>query len=120
MTVGSFDTKQINELVELASLKGSEYMLIDNGSVTLKVTVDSLLGYIANQVNSGGGGSSTPGTSSNGIHFIGVDEEDIPIESRTAGDFYIRAVSAEDIRLGSDTPSVLNVSPNMRIKIVEE
>ena len=43
--------KRINELGSLNKLTGKEEILIDNGEDTLKVTVDSLLGYIANSIN---------------------------------------------------------------------
>lgn len=44
------DPKQITDLVELAKLGGSEYMLIDNGSTTLKVSVETLLGYMGSKI----------------------------------------------------------------------
>lgn len=40
------DTRRIIELLELAKLDGTEYMLVDNGLQSLKISVDTLLGYM--------------------------------------------------------------------------
>ena len=64
---GTFETKQIHELNPLAKLSGKEELLIDNGEGTLRVTVDTMLGYIRDQINAstgsgGSGGGTDPGT----------------------------------------------------------
>lgn len=40
------DTRRIIDLLELAKLNGTEYMLVDDGSQSLKISVDTLLGYM--------------------------------------------------------------------------
>lgn len=61
--VDIYGVKQIHELNQLNKLNGKEELLIDNGEVTLRVTVDTMLGYIRDQINgSTGGGSSSLGT----------------------------------------------------------
>ena len=69
---GTFDTKQIHELNPLAKLSGKEELLIDNGEGTLRVTVDTMLGYIRDQINAstGSGGGGTTPTSASTIHII--------------------------------------------------
>lgn len=94
--VETFETKRIEELVSLAKLNGKEELLIDNGDTTLKVTVDTLLGYIRDQINSasgGGTGGVTPSNPEPILHFISSGSDDIPSESRPEGHYYIRSIS---------------------------
>lgn len=44
------DPKQLQELLELAKVNGTEYMLIDDGNTSLKIKVDTLLGYMTSAV----------------------------------------------------------------------
>ena len=46
----STEPKDLKDLLELAKVNGQEYMLIDDGNTSLKVKVDTLLGYISNTV----------------------------------------------------------------------
>lgn len=118
---GIFDTKQIHELNPLVKLQGKEELLIDNGEYTLRVTVDTLLGYIRDQINAstggGGGSSSGPGTT---IHLIKEGEPDIPIESREEGHYYIRVVDAVDMQMSAGMPRLIKVSPNMGLRLISD
>lgn len=116
--VDIYGVKQIHELTPLNKLGGKEELLIDNGDVTLRVTVDTLLGYIRDQINNAtGGGSSSPGTT---IHFIGLGEPNIPAESREKGHYYIRVVNAKDAHLATGLPRLIRVSPNMRLRLTDD
>lgn len=119
---GTFETKQIHELTPLSKLNGKEEILIDDGDGTLRVTVDTLLGYIRDTINAsagGGGGSSEtgPGTT---IHIIQEGEPDIPIESRPEGHYYIRVVNAVEAQLSTGLPRVIKVSPNMQLRLITD
>lgn len=85
---GVIETRQISELVELAKLNGSEHLLIDNNSEdTLKVTVDTLLGYIREQINAGTGPIGKGDTT---INVLQPTDDDIPAESRPTDNFYLK------------------------------
>lgn len=119
---GTFDTKQIHELNPLAKLSGKELLLIDNGEGTLNVTVDTMLGYIRDQINAstGGGGSGTIPESATVIHVINKGDPDIPVESRPEGHFYIKVTDVKDAQLASGLPRVIRVSPNMGLRIIDD
>ena len=118
---GTFDTKQIHELNPLVKLNGKEEVIIDDGNGTLRVTVDTLLGYIRDQINASvGSGTGSGGTVSKGttIHVINQGEENIPAESRPEGHFYLRVVKASEAQLSSGLPRVIRVSPNMGLRML--
>lgn len=121
---GTFETKQIHELNPLAKLTGKEEVLIDDGNGTLRVTVDTLLGYIRDQINvSAGGGSGEPSQEqASTIHVVRIDEgeEDIPVESRPAGHFYIKVIDSIEAQLSSGLPRIIKVSPNMGLRIIDD
>ena len=119
---GTFDTKQIHELNPLAKLSGKELLLIDNGEGTLNVTVDTMLGYILDQINAstGGGGGGTIPESATVIHVINKGDPDIPVESRPEGHFYIKVTDVKDAQLASGLPRVIRVSPNMGLRIIDD
>ena len=119
---GTFDTKQIHELNPLAKLSGKELLLIDNGEGTLNVTVDTMLGYIRDQINAstGGGGGGTIPESATVIHVINKGHPDIPVESRPEGHFYIKVTDVKDAQLASGLPRVIRVSPNMGLRIIDD
>ena len=119
---GTFDTKQIHELNPLAKLSGKELLLIDNGEGTLNVTVDTMLGYIRDQINAstGGGGGGTIPESAIVIHVINKGDPDIPVESRPEGHFYIKVTDVKDAQLASGLPRVIRVSPNMGLRIIDD
>lgn len=119
MVTGTFDTKQIHELTELTKLSGREEVLVDNGEVTMRVSVDTLLGYIRNQINGNSSAGTSTSTGGSGIHFLDVGE-DLPAESRITDNFYIRAVSVTDAQIASGLPRTIKVSPNMQLQIVSD
>lgn len=114
---GTFETKQIHELQPLVKLNGKEEVIIDDGNGTLRVTVDTLLGYIRDQINASvGGGTATSGGGT--IHVIQKGEENIPAESRPEGHFYLRVVDANDAQLSTGLPRIVKVSPNMGLRMI--
>lgn len=115
----AFDTKQIHELNPLSKLSGKEELLIDDGNGTLRVTVDTMLGYIRDQINMSGGNIPVP-TESSVIHIIQKDEQDIPVESRQKGHYYIKIVDAIEAQLSTGLPRVIKVSPNMGLRLITE
>lgn len=114
--VDIYGVKQIHELTQLNKLNGREDMLIDNGDVTLKVTVDTLLGYIRDQINLSLGGTTSGGGTT--IHFIGEGEENIPVESREKDHYYIRVVKGAEAHLSTGIPRLIRVSPNMGLRMI--
>ena len=120
---GNVDTKQIHELNPLAKLTGKEELLIDDGNGTLRVTVDTMLGYIRDQINASVG-EDTGGSTEKGstLHVIRIDEgeENIPVESRPEGHFYLKVVDATEAQLSSGLPRLIRVSPNMGLRIIED
>lgn len=122
---GTFETKQIHELNPLAKLTGKEELLIDDGNGTLRVTVDTMLGYIRDQINASAGGEDGTGGASeqaSTIHVIRMDqgEENVPVESRPAGHFYIKVVDSIEAQLSSGLPRIIRVSPNMGLRIIDD
>ena len=122
---GTFETKQIHELNPLAKLTGKEELLIDDGNGTLRVTVDTMLGYIRDQINASAGGEGETGGGSeqaSTIHVIRMDqgEENVPVESRPAGHFYIKVVDSTEAQLSSGLPRIIRVSPNMGLRIIDD
>ena len=121
---GTFETKQIHELNPLAKLTGKEELLIDDGNGTLRVTVDTMLGYIRDQINASAGGEGGTGGAEQAstIHVIRMDqgEENVPVESRPAGHFYIKVVDSIEAQLSSGLPRIIRVSPNMGLRIIDD
>ena len=122
---GTFETKQIHELNPLAKLTGKEELLIDDGNGTLRVTVDTMLGYIRDQINASAGGEDETGGGSeqaSTIHVIRMDqgEENVPVESRPAGHFYIKVVDSVEAQISSGLPRIIRVSPNMGLRIIND
>lgn len=121
---GTFETKQIHELNPLVKLSGKEELLIDNGNGTLRVTVDTMLGYIRDQINAATGGGSGGGgggsEASTVIHVIQKGEPDIPIESRPDGHFYIKVTDVIEAQLASGLPRLIRVSPNMGLRLIDD
>lgn len=109
--------KRITELDSLHKLSGSELMLIDNGRITMKVTVDTLLGYIAKEINKGT--INTDIFNSSNIIEMEIGE-DIPIDSRVDGNKYLRTCSTYEAQITAGIDTTIVVSPNMALKIIED
>lgn len=109
--------RRITELDQLNKLTGKELMLIDNGEVSMKVTVDSLLGYIAKEINAG---TFHEGMfSSCNITEMDIDE-DIPVASRVDGNKYLRTCRTYEAQIAAGIDTTIIVSPNMGLRIVED
>ena len=114
-----YGVKQIHELTPLNKLQGKEELLIDNqGEVTLKVTVDTLLGYIRDQINGSTGTGGCGGATT--IHFIAEGEPNIPKESREQGHYYLRVVKGTSAHLSTGLPRLIRVSPNMGLRMITD
>ena len=109
-------TKRITEMNPLPKLTGKEEVLIDNGNDTYRVTVDTLLGYIANQINKGTI-PSIPTEANTNIVVI-PEGESIPTDSRVEGTYYIEIQSTSDMHL--ILSSRVRVSPNMGLKLIND
>lgn len=116
--ISTYDAKQIHELDPLNKLSGKEEVLIDDGELTYRVTVDTLLGYIRDQINASVGGSSINGSEATTIHFIPAGEE-IPVTAREDGHYYINVQSnmSTGYRGGLTT---FKISPNMGLRMIVE
>ena len=111
-------TKRINELNFLSKLNGSEELLIDNGGDdTYKITVDTLLGYIAHQINEG----TIPQSVYESTNIVVIDEgENIPIESRVDGTYYLRVCNVESANISAGLSKNIRISPNMGLKLIND
>lgn len=109
--------KRITELEQLKKLSGLELMLIDDGVTAKKVSVDTLLGYIAKEINSGT--ISEDLFSSCNIIEIPVGE-DIPVVSRIDGNYYLRTCEVKDAQIAAGMDTTIVVGPNMALKLVED
>ena len=83
--MSTYDTKRLVELLELAKLNGTEYMLVDDGSQSLKISVDTLLGYMSTVLtNKIAGVINLPFGSIFGVTEINAEQE---LEKRLGGDW---------------------------------
>ena len=116
---GTYETKQIHELnaVGNGKLTGKELLLIDlnNGNETMNVTVDTLLGYIRDQINNSTGTPTPPTGGGTSIHLI-PEDEDVPIDTRDKGHYYIKIVDSKEAQISTGLPRVIKVSPNMSLR----
>lgn len=116
-SVAVVGTKRITELNTLAKLTGKEEVLIDNGDETYKITVDSLLGYIANQINAG----TYPPSVTDTTDIIVIPEgEDIPVSERVKGNFYLKVTGTTEASVVGGLTSRIRVSPNMGLKVIND
>lgn len=108
--------KQITDLDELKKLNGKESVLVDNGEYSYRTTIDTLLGYIANQINAGTFPSEMLKSTSITVIPEGTS---LPASARVDGNFYIRECNSEDASNIAVNGSII-VSPNMGLKIVSD
>lgn len=109
--------KRITELSQLNKLSGKELMLIDNGELSMKITVDTLLGYIAKEINKG----TIHEGMFNSCNIIEMDiDEDIPVASRVDGNKYLRTCRTYEAQIAAGIDTTIVVSPNMGLRIVED
>lgn len=109
--------KRMDELDQINKLTGTELMLIDNGDLSMKVTVDTLLGYIAREINAG---TIHDGMFSS-CNIIEMDiDEDIPVQSRVDGNKYLKTCRTYEAQIAAGIDTTIVVSPNMGLRIVED
>ena len=118
VNINGVPNKRITELQSLGKINGKEMMLIDNGEDTFKVTVYSLLGYIAKEINAGTFPEGGLGGGASSIIMIPIGE-DIPVSSRVDGNYYFRMCDITEARINAGIPMSIRVSPNMGLHIVE-
>lgn len=111
--------RRITELDPINKLTGKEYMLIDNAKdeASMKVTVDTLLGYIAEQINKG----TFPEDIYKSCNIVEIPiGDDIPIASRVDGYAYLRTCELHEAQIAAGIDSTIIVSPNMALRIIED
>ena len=109
--------KRITELDPLNKLTGKEEVIIDNGDMTYRVTVDTLLGFIVKKVNEG----SFPETMMEAASVVVIPEgERLPASGRTPGSFYLRECSHVKAQINAGLSSNITVSPNMALRIIKD
>lgn len=109
--------RQIHELDPLYKIKGKDEILIDDGKVTYRTTVDTLLGYIAKQINEG----TFPEEMFQTASIINIPEgTSLPASGRTPGNYYLRECSYTDAQLNAGLNPTIVVSPNMALRIVNK
>ncbi|MDD3121978.1 MAG: hypothetical protein PHC62_00515 [Candidatus Izemoplasmatales bacterium] len=88
--IDQLNTRQIHELENLSSLTGREEFLIDDGTVTYRVSVDGILGYFASRFvgNDDDNIDITALNAASCIHIIRPGQT-IPYEERIEGHFYL-------------------------------
>ena len=91
-----YEAKQIHEVDPLSSLTGREEILIDNGTLTFKATIDGLLGYFASRFvgNQDNEIDISALNSASCIHII-PPGKDIPVQERIKNHFYLKLDEAE-------------------------
>ena len=114
----SANTKRINELTALNKISGKEEVLVDNGTQSYRVSIDSLMGFIANQINAGTYDPSQTQQSS-GVVVI-PEGESLPAESRVSDNMYINVISTTEAKVTAGTTQRIRVSPNMGLKIIAD
>lgn len=111
------DAKTIDELKELAKLTGAEKTIISDGTESRKVSIDTIVGYTANKL-SGSPTSVNPGLSGgSGITFI-PEGENIPVNERVPGSFYLEEVKQTSIRTKINVPTSVKVSASLGLRRV--
>jgi len=85
------DSKQIHELESLDSMSGKESVLIDDGTVTYRISIDALLGYFVNRFvgNTDEEIDVTALNAASCIHIIKAGQ-DVPVNQRVKGHFYLK------------------------------
>lgn len=122
-TIDLTNSKTIDELQELGKLTGSEKTIVSDGQDTRKVTIDTIVGYAAAILNGATpallslGSSSGASAVSKSIVFI-PEEEEIPINERTPGCFYLEETHQTSIRTQINIPTSVRVSGNLGLKRV--
>ena len=116
--LSSLDSKTIDQLQELGKLSGTEKTIISNGIESKKVSIDTILGYIASRLSNIPASSYVPGISGGqSIVFIPEGEE-VPVSERTPGSFYLEEVKQTSIRTKINIPTSVNVSKTLGLRRV--
>lgn len=119
MAITSLDAKTIDELQELGKLNGSEKLIVSvNEEDTRKIAIDTLVGYAA-ALLSGLSPSAIEATLGSGqcITFIKSGEE-IPINRRIPGCFYLEEQKQSSIRTQINLPTSVKVSSTLGLRRV--
>ena len=118
MAINGLDSKTIDELQELGKLNGTEMTIISqDGTQTRKVSIDTIIGYAASVL---AGTNVTPMALSRGGTSIEVipEGEEIPVEQRIPGYFYLELTKQTSIRTKVNVPTSVVVSPTLGLKRV--
>ena len=114
----TLDSKTIDELQELGKITGTEMTIVSqDANQTKKVSIDTIIGYAASilsGVNVAHMALSRGGTS---IEIIPEGEE-IPVEQRVPGHFYLEITNQTSIRTKVNVPTSVIVSSTLGLKRV--
>ena len=123
MALNIVDAKTIDELQELGKLSGTEKTIISDGYTTKKLSIDTILGYIASRLHGTpvaaviSDNTSITSSASGDITFIPEGEE-IPVYKRVPGCFYLEEQRQSSIRTEINLPASITVSGNLGLKRV--
>lgn len=123
MAVASqFDAKTIDDLQELGKLTGLEKTIVSyDGEETRKVSIDTIVGYAAALINAAQPAvmSLRPNNSVYGGSLVFIAEgEDIPLNERTPGTFYLEESHQTSIRTKINIPTSVKVSSSLGLRRV--
>ena len=122
----SVEAKSIDDLQEVGKLNGTEKTIISVENNTKKVSIDTIVGYAANLVAQSLSGNTAPvmmtsniSGGSGGNCLITIPEgEEIPINLRTPGTFYLERTKQNSIRTKMNVPTSVVVSSTLGLKRV--
>ena len=121
----SIEAKSIDDLQEVGKLTGIEKTLISIENDTKKVSIDTIVGYAANLIAQSLSGNTMPVMmtsnlgSSGGNCIIAIpDGEEIPVNLRTPGTYYMERTKQSSIRTKMNVPTSVVVSSTLGLKRV--
>ena len=120
MTISSIlNAKTIDELQELGKLSGLEKTIVSTGKDTRKVSIDTIVGYAARSLSDAGSSVSSPSNNNSGgcIVFIPKGEQ-ISVNERTPGCFYLEEKHQTSIRTKINIPTSVVVSKTLGLRRV--
>lgn len=118
MAIAPFDSKTIDQLQELGKLSGQEKLVVSvQEKDTKKVTVDTIVGYAVSQLSGGTSAASIGGYGGQCIIFVEEGEE-IPINERTPGCYYLEEERQTSLRTKINIPTSVKVSSSLGLRRV--
>lgn len=112
------NTKNIDDLQELGKLTGSEMTLVSYENDTRKVAIDTIIGYAASilaNTNPKMMSLNRPSSNSPCIVFVPSGEQ-ISVNERTPGCFYLEESNQTSIRTQINIPTSVKVSASLGLR----